>query len=173
MIKIDLLPATEYQLAQCQLFTDHVYESSEKMYKQRGSHNESKIKQDIFNGRAAECMVFNVLDRDGLMPSSPDFAIYKRKRKSFDADLVAGDKLFHVKSCLAGSPHPNSWLFQKTDPLITSGTEADNLFLCVIDEVGVSGYAYIGTINDVEFREPIVWQLRPSKTAIYEEDIKG
>jgi len=173
MIKIDLPAASEYQIKQCELFTEYVYETSEKMYKSRGSHNESKIKADIFNGRVAECMVFNFLDGDGIKPTSPDFAIYRRKRKSFDADLLAGNELFHVKSCLSESPYPNSWLFQKTDPLVRSTDENHRLCLCVITEVGISGYAYFCTLDEIGFRSPIVPHLGRTKLAIYEDDLKN
>jgi len=168
MTRIDLPSVTEYQRLQCQLFTEHVYETSEKLYKKRGAGKEEKIKADILNGKLAECMVFNFMESTGDKPTPPDFAIYKKKRKSFDADLVSNKEKIHVKSCLADSPY--SWLFQKTDPLIVELPEDEILVLCVISEI--DSYGYVCKLNEVTLGEPEVFQLRHTKAAIYERDFK-
>lgn len=169
-MKFQLDKPTEYQVKQCELFTEYVYETSEKMYKSRGSSKADKIKLDIYNGKIAECCVFNYLEGEGFKTTPPDFAIYPKKRKNFDADLVSGDMRFHIKSCMKSSKYPNSWLFQKNDPLITCNLTDDYLILCVMNDDS-TGFAYSVKYNSELLSEPVVFQLRSSKVAIYEENI--
>ena len=170
MNKVDLPAVTEYQSKQCELFTDYVFSTNEKTYKSRGSSSSDKIKKDIYQGKVAECMVWNYLEMEGRKPTPIDFTIYEKKRKSFDADICVEDFKIHVKSCADWTEYPNSWLFQKQDPLIVDATEKDMLFLCVLTD-DRDDYAYVVPAQEAEKEEPIAFPLKRSKVAVYESTI--
>lgn len=170
MIKIELVPPTEYQVKQCEIFTDYVYSTNEKVYKSRGSSSPDKIKKDINQGKVVECMVWNYLEVEGRKPSPIDFTIYEKKRKSFDADVCVEDIKIHVKSCADWTEYPNSWLFQKQDPLVINATEKDMLFLCVLTD-DRNGYGYVVPAKDIKKEEPMAFPLKRTKVAVYESSI--
>lgn len=176
-MKILLPEATEYQLLQCRLFADHVIDTNESTYRVRssgGKNAREKIKKDIYNGKVMECRVFNYLEakqwNSKEKPTPIDFTIYGVRRKTFDADLSLLGKKYHIKSCLGGSPFPNSWLFQKSDPLLHRNNNDDMLFLCVENPDGSYGYV-IGMSEELPLREPVLPQLRSNKVAVYEDDL--
>lgn len=177
--RIELPPPTEYQQKQCELFLEYVFGTNEKVYKSRGSSSNSKIAQDILSGKAAECMVFNHYSAEGRVITPVDFAIYHRKKKSFDSDLIVDGYPIHVKSCFEKSEYPNSWLFQKQDSLTTKPNKKDML-LCVIitSEIGAfptTAHALIVHAQDIAFKslysEPIAFPLKRTKVALYEKDL--
>lgn len=167
--KVDLPSANEYQIEQCKIFSEYVIDGSISTYRSRGSNNKEKILKDIYYGKVAECMVWNYLEEDGKKPCPVDFTIYSKKRKSFDCDILVDESMVHVKSCLSSSVYPNSWLFQKHDPVVTSPNDWDYFFLSVIDDES-SGYSYVLKSNKVEYKEPIAFPLRRTKVAVYERD---
>ncbi len=168
MMKFKLEPCSEYQRLQCDLFANHVYDSNKKTYAARGSSVKEKVIADIFNGKIAECQVFNFLEADGYKPSPIDFTIYSRRRKTFDCDTKIDGFRVHIKSCQGGSKYPNSWLFQKTDPVVSMRSEEDLLILCVLGEEDI---AYSILASDVTFRDPVLLNLARTKTAVYEDDL--
>lgn len=101
------------------------------VYESRGGFKSS----DIVNGALAEIAVFNVLV--DLFPdvTEPDFNIYDKSRKTFDADLKAGDLHFHVKgqSISSAERYTESWLMQRFDPILKRPKENHFLVPCVVD----------------------------------------
>lgn len=170
MNKIPLTIPTEYQIKQCVLFTDYVFSTNEKVYQSRGSSDLNKIKKDIYQGKVAECMVWNFLEMEGRKPTPIDFTIYDHKRKSFDADVCVGDFKIHIKSCADWTGCPNSWLFQKQDPIVTNATANDMLFLCVLTD-DRNGYAYVIPAKEAKKEETISVPLRENKVAVYEKSL--
>lgn len=128
-------------------------------------------------------MVFNHYSNEGRQVSPVDFAIYSGKKKSFDADLIVDGYKIHVKSCFDKSEYPNSWLFQKQDSLIRTESEEDIILTVVItSEIGVfptNAHAYfvhakeiaLNSAGNALYSEPVVFQLRRTKVALYEKDL--
>lgn len=169
-MKVLTLPnPTEYQIEQCRLFAKHVLETNEAVYKQRGSESNEKIEKDIFYGRLAECMVYNYILSTGRQTSAPDFTIFDGNGKTFLADLTDAKWQYHVKTCDDESSFPNSWLFQKHDPLVKDPQDNDLLCLCVLKKG--SSYMYFGKANEVKFEEPKLDRIKPTKVAVYEESL--
>jgi hypothetical protein len=180
MKKIDLPRIKSYQLAQCKLFAEYAAKQSQGLYEARGAESTSKIERDILMGKVAECMVWNELFEFGSNPSPVDFALYSVKDRSYSADITSNRINFHIKSCDANSSFPNSWMFQKSDPLVANGVdfeEFNSLFLCVMSDVDGdwNGAAYYLDVWDVWysglFKPPILDRLKETKVCIYEEDI--
>ena len=124
---------TDYQNKLCELFSEYSFESSIDEYKRRKQKNIDKIKIDIYNGKRAEFMVYNWLNKRNNNPSFPDIEIYTGANKSFDADIVANNKNIHVKSCTKSS-YESSWVFQPNDNLTKQPLDIDFIFLVEIGE---------------------------------------
>lgn len=169
MNRIKLEPITRYQEMQCKLFSEFSYKSSIDEYSRRGQSNTDKIINDIYNGKVAEFMVYNFLVGKGKELSSPDLNIYKKSKKSFDADLYVEDVNIHVKSHKVNNSFPVSWLFQKTDPLVRFKKSSDVLALVVIDVK--ESYMYLSRAAKIYFDEPIKESLKPTKVCVYEKKI--
>ncbi len=101
------------------------------VYEARGGFKTS----DILNGALAEIAVHKVLKEMFPEVTEPDFAIYDRTKKSFNADLAAGDKFFHVKgqSISSAERYTESWLMQRFDPIIKRPESNHYLVPCVVD----------------------------------------
>jgi hypothetical protein len=108
-------------------FAYEVYESNADMYSRRGQNDKAEIIRQIITGKLGEWGVYYYLNSFmGFHSNEPDMEIYGRIKKSFDADLIAGDpqepmaKTFiHVKSilCNRAKQYGLSWIMEKSDPL--------------------------------------------------------
>lgn len=168
MKKISLNAPSRYQQLQCELFSDFVVDTNKDEYSRRGSSDTKKLRDDIYWGKYAEFMVWNHLS-DRWEVSSVDLNIYPVKKKSFDADLLMNGNPVHVKSCLDSSKYPNSWMFQKFDPLFEAPNCEDKVcFVVIRDE---DSYMYESKISEVEISEPVLVHLRKTKCCVYERDL--
>lgn len=167
---INLKETTEYQKLQCQIFAKYVIETNEDVYKRRGSSSTEKIMQDIKLGKLAECAVYNhCIEARDAWATPPDFTIFPPSKKDFGADLNIRGFDIHVKSCLDKSSYPNSWLFQKSDSLVSNPGPKDILALCVLKEG--DSYAYMCHPSEIEFEEPVNQAMKRTKVAIYEKEL--
>lgn len=167
---IELDTPTDYQGLQCQIFSDYVVNTNNDVYLSRGAPSIFKIKKDIKYGKLAECSIFNYyLQKENSSITPIDFTIYPARCKSFESDLQAFGFDVHVKSCLDESSFPNSWLFQRNDPLVQSPKQTDILALVVIKKGG--SYAYICSPYEIEYEKPKLESMKATKVAIYEKDL--
>jgi len=95
--------------------------------------DESKLYQDILTGKLAEFAASNYLLANGLVKEllAPDLKIRtgnEQKSVGYDHDLLNDDFKIHVKSC-RDSSFPESWLFDKHDPVTHSRTFDDSEFV--------------------------------------------
>ena len=163
MIKLGHL--TEYEISICKLFSNTCYLTNMEEYTKRKQPNIDKVKLDIFNGKQAEILVYKYLISKRKEVSPPDFMIYTKFNKSFDADIKVINNSIHVKSCQNSSMFPNSWLFEPSDTLITHPLETDFLALVVLGDVN---YMYLTSAKGIVYNKPI---KNLNKKVIYEKDL--
>ena len=109
---------------------------SSNLYKSRGSFKYT----DLIVGVLGEFGSVKHLRNQGWSVPDPDLKIYSKEDKSYEADLKGykedENKSFHVKSQSIqqqGKPWANSWLLQKTDPLVNSNNYKHILICCIVD----------------------------------------
>lgn len=169
MKKYLLKPATKEQKEICRKFALDCVDTNKGEYARRNQNNRDKIIKDIEYGKLAEFMVYNFYTEVGLELEEPDVKIYGKKKKSFDADLKIRNSNLHVKSCLNNSNYPNSWMFQKNDPLVISPNNNDFIAFCVLTPMG--GYFYLVNGDQVPYGVPVLERLRDTKVCVYEETL--
>jgi hypothetical protein len=178
-MRIELGKITEYQDKQCELFSNYSVSSSLDEYEKRNQFNKDKIINDIYNGKKAEFLVYNLLISRKKELNSPDLNIYEKYNKSYDADLVLNSYdaesvlkalNIHVKSHNVNGIFPISWVFQKNDPLLTE--QKDNNFLALVVMNEEINYMYMKKISEVDFKPPLKESLRMTKVCVYEADLK-
>lgn len=153
-------------------------------YKRRGQGNRAKIITDIHTGKLLELGAHKLLKTIGLDPVFPDFKIYEKKGKSWDADITAGKAQFHCKSQteISVKKYGLSWILQyggngkgHTDKLFHNQTEHDFLIPGYIQgrSAVICGIFSIGDIMENGLiGMPKLPQLYFSKRAIYWEDLE-
>ena len=159
---------SDYDKELCLLFAQNCVETNSDEYSRRNQHNASKIVSDIYNGKLAEIMVHELFRKKNQKPFPVDFLIYEKYDKSFDADITTKKHKIHVKSCLADSPFPNSWLFQPNDVLVKE-PQADEILVLVVLKKNKSGYCYIIPATEAVYGDPVKKSLK--KKVIYEESL--
>jgi len=176
---------TDAEIKRCEEFAD----ASTNDYWKRNQTDSDRIKQQIVFGKLGELVAAKFLVRHLKQPvMEPDFRIYTRDTKSWDADfpyksLGLGNKNFHVKA-YAPSDKPESWAFQFKNKSGNGGT--DKLFenfpehkkdcvICVLVDVdNKKGYIRVlANWGDLHYllRDPISYQLRGLKKFLYYEDL--
>jgi len=170
---IQLTPGTIWT---CNDFADKRMAGSVSMYVARGESSINKIRQDIVTGAMAEFALWHYLSDKGLAPSKPDLTIYPQGQKSFAADLTVGDKHVHVKAQTidAAKRYGASWLFQKTDKVISLPSENAYMAFCLVRGNEVTIKAIVSTLELAEFnlwKKPKVPKYQTTKVALYLQDI--
>ena len=171
--KVKLTAPSSYQEKLCSLFAENVFHTNEDMYVRVNKRDPKIVKEQIYSGKLAEYAVFNLLVANYDIVTAPDIMIYDKSKKSYDADIVAGGKNIHIKSCFSGQKYPISWLFQPTDGVTKTPTENDILAL-VIYEGGQDFSAYFVKAIDVldKYENPIKEELvKLGKKMLYETTI--
>lgn len=169
----ELTPGTIWT---CNDFATKRLKDSITMYTSRGEASVTKIHQDIVTGAMAEFAVCEYLTKKGLNPSPPDLTIYPPGKKSFSADITFGDKHIHVKAQTheASLRHGASWLFQKTDKVVSVPSENAYMAFCIVDGPKVIIKAIVSTVELAEFnlwKKPKVPRYQGTKMALYLDDI--
>lgn len=159
-------------------FAERVIDSNVTHYAKRNQTNKKKIINDICVGKIAEFAVNRYFKLRGIDCTQPDLNVYEAKKKSFDADLIISCvKHIHVKSQLDSSAkrYGTSWMFQKTDKLITQPKATDYIALCLtkdgLSEVMIKSFLKADAVTD-KYDLPKLPQLY-SKRALYWESFEG
>jgi hypothetical protein len=183
MIKVkkieSLLPPNDNEEEIIKRFVESCYDTTKEVYGARNGSTGDKQKADNMSGKRAEVMIYNYIKAQGINVSPVDFKIYGAGEKNYSADLFYKKNELkhniHVKSCIETRDKSNSWVFQKTDPLVTKPLEGDYLVLVVFPRnalIDNEGYAYLIKADKVaEFYKPLENASLTSKTAIYERDL--
>jgi hypothetical protein len=132
--KLKLIAPDTYQEKLSDIFSKEVFYTNLDKYKQRNQSDVKKVISDIYIGKMSEFAVWNYLQRDGKDATFPDIMIYPANKKSYDADIKAGDVKIHVKSCVAMGVYPISWVFQPNDPVTINPSNKDFLALVSIED---------------------------------------
>jgi len=143
---------------------DVIYSNIEK-YEERNQSNLIKIIDDITIGKYCEFVVY-----EELGTSYPDVAVYSKKNKSFDADLIKDDFKIHVKACKQGLSLQPSWVFQPEDKLTTTPDKNDVIAFCLFDRGNVEFKMYKASKLLSLYRPPIKKNLK--KKVIYDIDLQ-
>lgn len=175
---------SKYLMLKIRKFAHQRVNGSKDCYAYRGEANVSKIEEDIIIGAMGEYAVHNMIKGNGgLKCSKPDLKIYEKRRKSFDADLTAFNKVetfkIHVKSQSLKSEkrYGQSYLFQRSDKLISSPKVEDVMAFCTVDvkneTVEVVGFVNSKIMIDMQLMgECEVPRYRHSKVAVYLKDLE-
>ena len=153
----------------CMEFVDTRTKDSAALYGSRGEARNTKIYKDILYGVLAEFAISSLLANC----SKPDLTIYTKKQKSYAKDLEWNGLHLHVKSqgAVSAKRYGLSWIFQRTDPVVSKPAQTDILALCCVqDDLTVDVYGFLNA-SQAQFKELKVFQYRNSKTALYFEDI--
>lgn len=166
------IEVTDKERELAQDFAIRVIDTNVNHYARRNQSNKDKIINDITVGKIAEYAAAKMFLLHGIDCTEPDITVYGAKKKSFDADLIiATAKHIHVKSQLTSSArrYGKSWMFQKTDKLITKPKETDYILVCNVDdskEFVVTEALFKANEITHLYGEPKVMQLS-SKKALY------
>jgi hypothetical protein len=159
----------------CEKFALKRINGSADCYAYRGETRKDKMIQDVIIGTMGEWAVEAHLASMGYECTEPDMKIYKKKRKSFDADLYVDDIEIHVKSqgLVSAKRYGNSWLLQRNDKIV-SDPKPNQLFAFTnvdLDNrvVDILGYCWA---DDMVYGECKVWAYQKTKVAIYLPDIE-
>ena len=172
------LTLSNYYFDKCRKFADAQLETSKDCYFYRGENRLSKMREDIIIGKLGEVAAYKYLQKRGYKPNKPDFSIYERRNKSFDADLTTEEGFqVHVKSQGYDSlmRYGASWLLQKSDKITTKPTDLDFILMVNIKQ-NVADIMGVVSVQDLVenglFEEPKVHRYARTKRAIYFDSIK-
>lgn len=157
-----------------EIFADMRESRDGKRYKtRRGAFK----REDILCGALSEIAAFKYLHSQEIHVNYPDFTIHKKK--SFGADLITieGEEThFHVKGQTkeSESKYGCSYLFQKSDKLITAAREYDYIICCVCDlDTNVVEIRAVLEAGNIIWDEPKIKWLERTKKALYLKDQIG
>lgn len=157
-------------------FADLRCSEDQSLYKSRGGFKPS----DIINGALAEIAAYKLLKEYGFEVNKPDFKIYDKKKKSFDADLCTEYYSFHVKgqSLESTRRYGSSWLMQRSDPIIKDPKQGHFIIPCTVDadglEVKIHGIFSVKTLIRREcFDDCCLEYLNRTKMALYLDYIES
>lgn len=172
----ELIKFSKETLDKSEIFAGSVNTS---FYAKRNQFDPEKRKLDAKIGKLGEFAVYEYLKDKVQNLTEPDCKIYKPKEKSWDYDLKAVDKNFHVKcqNVVQGLKYGESWIFQKEDQHIFKNYKPEDYVAFVSVDLS-KNEAYIKSIlsvaflhNNNLFKKPKLSYL-DNKAAVYFEDIK-
>lgn len=171
-----VISVTQEEYKQCCEFADARIALSQKVYKARGEQRVAKIRQDIINGTLAEFAVCNLLNQKNVECTSPDLTVYSVEQKSYNADLKSGELEIHVKSQTRDSAQrwDESWVFQKTDPLVGRPKPEQLVAFTVVDGKEVQIRAIVGAkdlAKELLFTDLRVGSYGRTKRAVYYDEL--
>jgi len=172
-----LLQVSDKDIKKCNQYAEQQYKTSKGCYARRGQLSQDKITEQIRDGKVAEIAAYRYLRKKGFQVEKPDFTIYEERKKSFGADLTDGVLLFHVKSQSksSGSLYGISFLFQKSDKLLTAPNDNEVVIMTTIEGniVEILGLVLATTLKTKRlYKEPKLKRIAETKRAIYWKDVK-
>lgn len=178
MKKFILPKPTAYEILLSEIFAEECYETVREKYVKRSQEDQDKVKLDMKYGKIAEILLRRYFTKNKIASSAPDFLIYPKEEKTFDADIYSFklDKYncIHVKSCMAESTYKRSWLFQPEDAVTSSPKLNDFFALTVLDirpNFMCQSYCYLANANEVISLYRPAEKENLDKKVIYEEDL--
>jgi hypothetical protein len=137
--------------------------------------NKLKIEHDHCISKLGEEAVRLVFEKLGKKVRGPDYRVYQKKQKSWDADLFIEGVPLAVKTqgAEAARKYGLSWTFQagseRRDPML----EKPDAWVCFVGlESNVRAKVYPPyQIKDLTFREPKLAKLKGSKLVVYAEEL--
>mgnify|MGYP000244693808 CR=1 FL=1 len=169
---------SQYYYDKCAEFADRQLETSKDCYRRRGERRIDVIRHNLITGKLGEIAAYKYMVNHGYKVSKPDFTIYERRNKSFDADLSTDCGInVHVKSQGYDSlmRYGASWLLQKSDKLVKTGGEKEFILMVSMKglQADVLGVVSVDDLHEHElFEEPKVSRYAHTKKAIYFDSIK-
>ena len=146
-----------------------------ELYHKRGGFKEI----DLLTGAMGEVASYYFLKERGIDANYPDFEIYDRKSKSYDADLRTDSKFFHVKAQNLDSykRYGDSYLLQRRDKIVQKKIQNHYLIFCRVDienrKVEILGSPSVSSIHNNDLWDECKYYLfRKTKVALYLKDIK-
>jgi len=172
----DTIKISNYYFDKCKKFAESQLSTSADLYFYRGERNKAKMFEDIVVGKMAEIASYKYLKGLGYEVKKPDFTIYERRNKSFDADLSTKCGLsFHVKSQHTKSVfrYGHSWLLQKSDKLVKEPSKQEFFIFTQVRSYYVDILG-IARATDVvpHLQDPVVPRYRSTKKALYLDYLK-
>jgi hypothetical protein len=183
-MKTEKIKITKSDLSKCEEFALGSAGTSLDHYARRGQNNGDKIITDIITGKLGEIAVYRYLRKKGIMATAPDFKIYDKRRKSFDADINYGKWNFHCKSQNQDSARKYgvSWILQyggngngHVDKLFKNRGKYDILVPTLVhdDYVEIFGLISVDKLFEYDMiKKPKVKWLEFSKRAVYKNDLE-
>ena len=167
----------------CQKFAKLEYETTKEHRRRRNQSNAARIRIQVADGKMGEMLAYRYFQRWGYDVTEPDFEIYQKAHKSFDADFHVNEHPMHCKSQSAESAarYGLSWMFQKggsgyghTDPCLETPT--DKAVFVKVDHRKRTGDVFGPfSMGDLipKFRDPKLVRLKGTKTCIYGEALSN
>jgi hypothetical protein len=132
-----------------------------------------KIEHDHFLSKLGEEAVRLVFEKFGKKVTGPDYTIYQKKQKSWEADLFVEGAPLAVKtqSAEAAKKYGLSWTFQagreRRDPIL----EKRNAWVCFVglESNSLARVFPPSQMKDLKFQEPKLEKLKGSKLVVYAE----
>lgn len=183
-MKVEIIKISKIDRMKCEEFANEQIDTSINHYKRRKQGNREKIIQDIVTGKLGELAAQRMLRKYNIHTGSPDFNIYDKRGKSFDADLTWKGVNFHCKSQTeeSANKYGTSWILQyggagfgHTDKLFKARGPNDYLIPCVVSDnyVTVFGCLSVGLLFDKDLvKLPQLKWFHDTKRAIYFDDVK-
>lgn len=143
---------------------------NQSLYAKRGGFKE----EDLWVGALAEVAAYKYLTSKGVESTPPDFKIYVKRKKSFDADISSNVLKFHVKgqSLRSSSLYGDSWLLQRHDKIVKEAHDNHYLILCNVN-IEESTVKILGVVLSSSLHKKNCWgeckqpMFRTTKVAIY------
>ena len=162
----------------CKKFAEDRVVLSAKLYKHRGETKTEKMIEDIIIGTMGEFGVYNYLSSKGVVVSEPDLQIYDKRNKKHGADLIGTEHRINIKSQSTSSikRYGHSWLFQRTDKLVSVPSDMEYCAFTAVDGVlnTVEIVAVVRAKDLIPFySECRVPMYRHSKLALYLKDFQS
>jgi hypothetical protein len=183
-MKLETVIISKHWKDKCLEFAEKSLESSKNHWRKRNVVSEARMKEDIYTGKMGEVGAYIFLKSLDLSATKPDFEIYEKGRKSFDADITCGKYNLHCKSQSQSSAdkYGTSWILQysgkgfgHTDKLFKKRTPQDYLVPTQVlgDRVAIYGIIKISLLFDQDMIElPKAKWFQDTKRAIYWDTIK-
>lgn len=151
---------------------------SADLYTYRGEQRQDKMIEDCIIGTVGEWGAYKFLKSKGIKVSKPDMKIYENRRKSFAADLISEDAIYHVKSQgkASSAKYGHSWLMQRHDKVVNKPADNEYFIFTEVDgrDVNILAVLKCKDLSDNGlYSECKVPFYRKTKVAIYLDDLKN
>lgn len=179
---------TDDMIQKCTDFAEKSVSTSADKYARRNQFNVEKIKKDILIGKIGEQGAWNILSKVYADLSSPDYAIYDKKQKKYNPDMIDSSTGIKVacktQDFQSSMLYGDSWVFQNngsydTDKEIFKKDLDSNNLVTFISTNFAKKTGEIRSIVKVDwlkqhnmFKPMKLKHLQNNKVAVYLEDLQ-